>query len=101
MKGARFYLEFPDEKSKRKGTKNNGYEGHSGNCIAVFLDDNCNHPLIGGDGCYDAACAVFHRKNSPCCVSSVHPDYLSERCKRVSEEVVNNIHPELISYLKN
>ena len=96
MKDYRFYLEYPTKADKRKATRAN-LGNHSGNCIAVYLPSMIEQ--YRANKCYEAAGAVYYRSDSPCAFTQVSPEFLSERCKRVSFETAKSIHPELISYL--
>jgi hypothetical protein len=86
MKGVRFYLEYKDAAAKRRGE-------HEGNCVAVFPE------LRQITGNFDAVCAVYFQRNSPCASTGAHPDFLRERCKRISEAKAREIHPNLFVYL--
>lgn len=93
MKGYRFFLEYPSKTEKNKATvKNLG--NHSGNCIAMILDEN-NRPLY--NGAYNADClsAIFSYPNSATNLCSVSDEYLKERCKRIPAHMVKDIHPML------
>ena len=102
MKNIVFYLEYATNKDKRKATRKN-LGNHTGNCIAVdrstiridpspfCKDDNINFDCFG---------AVYFQKDSDCCGSTCSQGYLTEKCKRVSEKTVLEIHPKLLQYLK-
>ena len=100
MKGYRFYLEFNTQRDKRKGTRKNP-GNHSGNCIAVPLDERENPYWIPGkEITMDCFGAVYFRENSDCAGSTCHIDYLRENCKRISEAQARTIHPKLFQYLE-
>lgn len=89
MKGLRFYAEYTD-KSKRVP---------DGNVVAVYIDTL--HWSGGSQGGYEYECfsAVFYCPNSAVNYGSVSPDYLQEKCKRVSEAKARQIHPALFERL--
>ncbi len=107
MIGYRFYLEYPNEKEKRKGrVKKPG--NHSGNVIAVLLHDN-NHPFVfwddsittsGSVACFEAVAGLLSGANSPVCSASVSVPYLRARCKRIPEWLAREVHPNLFEYLE-
>lgn len=99
MKEFIFYLEYPTNKDKRAGTRKNP-GNHSGNCIAVPLDERKNPYWIPGTMKMDCYGAVFFRENSDCAGSTCHIDYLRENCKRISEAQARLIHPKLFNYLE-
>ena len=101
MKGVKFYLEYPSKNVKKKSTKNNGYVGNSGNVIAVLLDDNNNKSYLPDGECVECVSALWESANSSVCVGAVHQQYLSDKCKLVSEQVARKIHPKMFSYLDN
>lgn len=90
--GWSFYHEF-DDKSKRKS---------SGNVVAVIMSSGrLTHSSGGGyDYVYDAVGAVYYHPNSAVAGTSVSSDYLREKCKRISWQKVENIHPMLVEYLR-
>jgi hypothetical protein len=94
MKGYKFYLEYPDSKSKRKATRKN-LGKHSGNCVATwnswFLSET--------DWNVDAITSIQDYSNCPVCCTSVSFCYLREKCKRISEQQAREIHPKLFNYL--
>jgi hypothetical protein len=95
MNGIKFFLEYENKTEKNKGTRKNP-GNHSGNVVAV-LDDTLR---INKDGAhYDAIGAVFFTRNSGVGSTSVHNDYLREKCKRISEKQAREIHPSLFSFL--
>jgi len=99
--GYTFYVEFPSKEAKRKGTKKNGYEGHSGNCLAIW--GNLSDGWIGQDGVLmrEGLMALTYEPNSVVCWSSAGVGYLDEKCKRVSVDVARKIHPELLARIEN
>ena len=100
MKGYIFYLEFPTAKAKRKATRKN-LTGHSGNCIAVTSDKSEQIEQWRVNKCYPAFTAVQDIPNNQCCFNPVSPDYLAERCKRISEAQAREIHPNLFYRIEN
>ena len=100
MKGYIFYLEFPTAKAKRKATRKN-LVWHSGNCIAVASDRAEQVEQWRVNKCYPAFTAVQDIPNNQCCFNQVSPDYLSERCKRISEAQAREIHPNLFYRIEN
>lgn len=100
MKGYIFYLEFPTAQAKRKATLKN-LTGHSGNCIAVTSDKTERYAQWRVNGCYPAYVGVYDRVNSACSSEYVHPDYLAERCKKISEAQAREIHPNLFYRIEN
>ena len=94
MKGYIFYLEFPTAQAKRKATRKN-LTGHSGNCIAVTSNKAEQKEQWRVNKCYPALTAVQDIPNNQCCFNPVSPDYLAERCKRISEAQARDIHPNL------
>lgn len=91
MKGFKFYLEYDDEKEKRKATRKN-LGDHSGNVVAVFGE--FDHVAVK-----DCLGAVFFVGNSDVACSTVSYDYLRENCKRISEKQAREIHPKLFARL--
>lgn len=85
MKGFTFYQEFKD-KSKRKS---------AGNVVACYGD------IFRSAGAYqrEAIGGVYHHPNSAVAGTSVTLDYLTEQCKRISEEKARKIHPALFARL--
>lgn len=96
MKGYKFFLEFPDNKTKRKSGRGN--IGHSGNCIALATDPEFTYVRNGGI-MQEGLSAIFYTRNSPVNWGSVSWDYLRENCKRISEAKAREIHPELFNRL--
>lgn len=97
MKGYRFFLEYPDAKSKRKGTvKNPG--PHSGNVVAISTDLK---PYSAGDGeiKQEGYTAVFDHPDSSVCWSSATWGYLRQQCRRIPEALARTIHPQLFKRL--
>lgn len=96
MKDFRFYLEYPNQKEKRKATRKN-LGNHSGNCLAVYTDKDY---LLPDRKSIEAIGAVLFNENSPCCGTFVSFDYLRSSCKRISEKQAREIHPNLFNYLE-
>ena len=101
MKGVTFYLEYPNKTAKKNSTKKDNYPNNSGNVIAVFSDDEGNRFYLPDNQSVECACGLWERPNSPVCGSSVSLEYLSERCKRISEAVAKQIHPKMFAYLNS
>jgi hypothetical protein len=97
MKNFQFFLEYESNKNKRKGTRKQ-LGNHTGNCIAIFLPTKSEQYSI--NKCYEAASAVFYVRNSDLNWGCVSPEYLIDRCKRISEKQAKEIHPKLFEYLK-
>lgn len=95
MNGYRFYIEFPDKKSKRKATRKN-LVGHSGTVVAIMPDCGRHN---GNGYAYECVSGVFDHPNSQVCGGSVSPEYLRDVCLRVSEKQAREIHPALFEYL--
>lgn len=91
MRGYRFYAEYDSAKDKRANK-------HSGNVCAVLLDKE-RRPLYTGSGKVELIAAVTHAPDSDVCTTSASPEYLREKCKRISEERARAIHPRLFNYL--
>ena len=94
MKGYTFYLEYPTTKEKKNATRKM-LGNHSGNVIAVFgkwYKSSVNE--------YQKECvsAVFDHANSVCCGGSVGSEYLTDRCKKISEKQAREIHQNLFNY---
>ena len=101
----RFYLEYPSEKDKRQGTRENlGY--HDGNVIALLIQNKDGMLMhvwwvsSSGDICYEAITSIFKNSNSDVCLSAVGESYLRARCKRISQAQAEAIHPKLFEYLR-
>jgi hypothetical protein len=103
MNGYRFYLEYENNSKKRKGTRKNPGE-HLGTVIAVIVDSH----FLSGSHCsgsqppewvYDVVSSVYTEPNSPCCGSLASLAYIQDNCKRISEKLAREIHPELFVYL--
>lgn len=84
MKDVRFYLEFPDERTKRKSGRAN--HGHSGNVMALF------------ENRLEGLAALFEYSNSPVASTGTSRGYL-RRCKRIPEELARSVHPTLFDSL--
>jgi hypothetical protein len=88
MNGTRFYQEFKDQ-SKHTSV---------GTIIAVLV---CNGPYwSSGKVCYEAIAGLFDRPNSPVAGTGVACDYVSQKCKRISEAKARTIHPVLFERLE-
>ena len=90
MKNVRFYLEFETKKDKRNNND-------TGNVLALYYDQywvRDNSILMDCVSCVQA-----HIPNSGVCHSSASQDYVTENCKRISEERARIIHPVLFIYL--
>lgn len=98
MNGYKFYLEFPDKKSKRKSGREN--LGHSGNVAALATAREFTYVRNGGI-IQEGLTAVYFSPNSPVNWGSVSWDYLKEKCKRISESKAREIHPALFERLDN
>lgn len=97
MKGFKFYLEYETSTEKHKATRK-ALGNHNGNVIAVMDGSG----FFGSMGyCYECLGSVLYCRNSPVATTSVTPDYLSDRCKRISEAQAREIHPELFKRLDN
>lgn len=93
MKYVRFYLEHRDKKMKRKGI-------HQGNVIAVFIREDGNFQWNPGSQSIECIAAVHYFPDSPCASTSVGIEYLRENCKRISEAMARDIHPQLFVRLQ-
>ena len=98
MKNFKFYLEYPDLKSKRKATRKN-LGNHAGNCVAI-IEGTKKFSAFPNDLDNDAIAAIQDYKNCPCAFTIVSDGYLNEKCKRISEQQARKIHPELFKYLE-
>jgi hypothetical protein len=99
MKDYRFYLEYKDAKEKRKGTRKN-LGNHSGNCIAIPLENGRPYYYGNKFEFMDAFGGVLDYPNSDVCNTGCYCEYLRERCKRISEAQARQIHPKLFNYLE-
>jgi len=97
MKDVRFYLEYPNKQENHKATRKN-LGNHGGNVIAVFYQ---NDFIKEKDMYYDCLMGLLFKRNSPVVGSSVPQSYLSEKCKRISEQQAREIHPALFERLDN
>lgn len=88
MKGVRFYAEY-ENVSKTQPT---------GNVIAVFVDEDIY--WSSGKACHEAIGGIYARPNSPVATTGASLDYLSQKCKRVSEQKAREIHPRLFERLE-
>jgi hypothetical protein len=95
MKGYKFYLEYPNQAEKNKGTRKQ-LGMHSGNVLAVL--DNTKHSE-NGHIFVDCVAAVRFHSNSPVEHTTAHIDYVHENCKLISEKLAREIHPELFKVL--
>lgn len=95
MNGVKFFLEYENKSEKNKGTRKNP-GNHSGNVVAV-LDDTLKRWNDGYS--YDGFGGIYYTRNSPVASTSVSPDYLREKCKRISEKQAREIHPNLFGFL--
>lgn len=93
MKDVRFYLEFPDRKTKKRSGRE--HKGHSGTVCALFYNNGRN-----GSGNLEGLAGVFDDPNSPVACTGVNlSQYLWPQCKRISERVARTIHPALFTRL--
>ena len=97
MKDFTFYLEYPNKTEKNKATRKNP-GNHSGNCIAVYETTKLEQYKI--NRCYECASAVMDTPNSQINWGAVSPEYLAERCKKISEKQAREIHSNLLNYLE-
>jgi hypothetical protein len=82
MKGIRFY----QENGKRS-------------VVAVLVPQSeIEREFFVSTGMHEALGGVFDRDNSPVATTSVSVDYLREKCKRISEKMAREIHPELFKH---
>lgn len=95
MKNYHFFLEYSSKSAKRATTRKN-LGNHTGNIIAVDSGDSF---LSGGQVMRECVSALTLYPDSVVCGSSVSVDYIRENCKRVSEKVAREIHPNLFSTL--
>lgn len=93
MKGVRFYLEFNSLEEKRQSNKHNNFKHHTGNVIAIFLEQR---QVIRQEIVYDAiGSSHLQTPNNYICSISASNNYLRQRCKRISEALAREIHPNL------
>lgn len=90
MKDVRFYLEFPDKKTKSHSGKE--HKRHSGAVFALFLNDGYHAQPEGIAG-------VFAQPNPPVASTGASWNYLRIFCKRVNEKTARKIHPRLFKVL--
>ena len=111
----RFYLEYPTSTAKNASGKGPGpamdpdedYDtckrGHTGNVLALWLDDE-GHTIEGDTSrYYSLACSsatFFHPNSSITFADSVSRNFLRTYCKHVSKEVARSIHPRLFEELE-
>lgn len=100
MEGFRFYLEYPDGKSKRAATRKD-ISNHTGNCVALWEGKEHIWTTSSGDIQQEAFVAVHETPDSPCCFGAVSWGYLREKCKRISEIQARAIHPNLFYRLES
>lgn len=93
MKDFRFYLEFPDPKTKKRSGKN--HVGNSGSVIAIVPETLAQRM----DGKYDAVGGVFDHANSQPASTSASTEYIRTMTKRIPERLARQIHPALFEYL--
>jgi len=89
MQGVRFYLEFPDVRTKKRSGKWN--KGHCGNVFAAFYPDQ-------HDGLVDGLGAILNERNSPIASTSASREFLAQ-CKRIPEWLARAIHPRMFEWL--
>ena len=95
MNGYKFYLEYPNNREKRNGTRK-VLGNHSGTILAV-VDDTVR--VSNGAVMHDAISAVQDIPNSGTCFGTVSQSYLDRDCKRISEVQAREIHPVLFQRL--
>lgn len=103
MKGYRFFLEFDEEGDNnhttvKKLTNDYDNQSHSGNVLALFLDNN-GRPLYGPTYNMDCIYALFYQRNSSVCGGSCSHAYLDKNTKRIPESLARKIHPVLFARL--
>lgn len=62
--------------------------------VAVLVANGQNHR-----GSYDAIGGVYTRPDSPPAGTTVSPQYLKERCRRIPETEARRVHPALFTML--
>lgn len=103
MKGYRFYAAYSSKLHRRMDTtprhvrKVGPTPNPAANAIAVFLDDD-GRELFNGES-YDCFAGIFDHPDSDVATSGVSPEYLRERCRRISEQEARRIHPRLFQRL--
>lgn len=118
MKGFKFVLEYKSKSAKNKATRRN--LGYHGNVVAipvrtvdgfqvvetVRVAEQGRLPLnIDGELYLRTAyyptyqVCVITRSNGEIKEITVDPEYLEERCKRISETQAKTLDPELFQYL--
>lgn len=97
MKGYRFYLEYPDKKSKRSATRKE-LGNHSGVVIALMLEAG-TYFNIENQECSESIRAIRKYPNSVVSLSGVNLTYINKSCKWISEEQARKIHPKLFKRL--
>lgn len=98
MNGYKFYLEYPDAKSKNKARRKN-LGNHSGNCVAI-IDKTKRISVYSDDIDNDAIGAIQDYKNCPVAFTCISCGYLQKKCKRISADLAKQIHPELFKYIE-
>jgi len=110
MRGFNFYLEYKDEKEKKKATRKKP-GNHKGTVLAVStrFDGDFetgrwssfpDYHRTGTGYATDAIGALFDQPDSIVMSTQVCPEYLRENCKRISEKMAREIHPKLFEYLE-
>lgn len=89
MQGVRFYLEYADNKAKRKGE-------HKGTVVALLTDHQF---ILPGYHSRECIASVYDWPNSPVGSDSVARSYLRNNCKHISEDKAREIHPALFEYI--
>ena len=106
MKGYRFYADYSSKAHKRADTaprhvrRDGPTPKPAANVIAVFLDDDGMESscIFNGNG-YGCFAGISDAPNSYVLTSGVSPEYLRERCRRISESEARRIHPRLFQRL--
>lgn len=91
MKDVRFYLEFPDRKTKKRSGRE--HKGHSGTVAALFVYEGMDRMQPEG------LAALFSRPDSPVASTGFSWEYLYEKGKRIPEALARKIHPKLFERL--
>ena len=94
MKDVRFYLEYKSKREKRRGQD-------TGTCLAVYTDTIHKSGDVWVYDCLGALMANPSPNTDSLCHSSVSPEYLASKCKRVGLAKVQEIHPNLLKELRN
>jgi hypothetical protein len=85
--GIRFYAEYDNPSSKRRGI-------HNGNVVAIIPENR-----IPGTDKVEAIGAVYFHPDSAVAGTSTSRAYLAKYCKRIPESLAREIHPNLFLYL--